>query len=53
MSGGAFTVTATNEVIGGANFLRVQVQKTYSFMFPISLIQATADIDVISEFPKP
>jgi Flp pilus assembly protein TadG len=50
---GDFTVAATFPVIGGANFLQVQVTHTYDFMFPISIYQATGSMDVISRFPKP
>ena len=53
MNTGNFTVVASNVVISGANFLRVHITNTYNFMFPISLVMDSHDIDVTSEFPKP
>ena len=53
MDPGNFTVVASNVVISGANFLRVNITRTYNFMLPISLVMASHDIDVTSEFPKP
>ncbi len=59
MNLGNFNVVATNatkptaNLVDGENILRIKIQHTHGWMFPISLVQATANMVVISEFAKP
>lgn len=46
-----FTITAT-DVTTPTNYLQVNIQYTYNFMFPVDVVFPTTTIDVTSQFPK-